>query len=306
MTRIFRSYPVAHAKPETSARLGASHTRRAVAVRSIRRWAALGAMVLLSAPIVADVEIRSTTTDHSADPARRDQGATLVSDGNLRTQLEIQQGDSKRLNTTIYRGDSKDFLVVDHRGKTFTQFDEAGIEELKAQLGYSMLQLDQKLADMPLEQRKLFQQSLQASAPKPTRVIATEDIAEKSGFTCKRVEVRAGDELVREVWVASWDQIPEGDAVRNAMEGLETFFMDLNQAFESITSSALGGAKVFDLGDNPVQDLSRLGGLPIVTRNFQQGKLVTETVVEKITPRSLEKSDFAAPPNYQRRSVTGQ
>lgn len=300
-----------------SASLSLSSARRlaaGLAVTLATSLGALGASPLLAeekpnvAATVDGLQVRMKTTDHSLETPRVDDGSMRLAGGDVVFDLSIHEKDRKADTTTIFHGDHREFLVIDHAKESYTVLDPPAIDALVAQIQSALSMLDEQIAEMPPEQRELVRKALdEDQKPVASEVRRTEDRAEKAGFSCVRYEVWRGGERIREAWVAPWSEVPRADELQGALSNLDAFFDYLAEAFSKVNSQALGGMPVFDLGqDNPFRDLEAMGGFPVVTRNFDGGELTTETVVEGIESVELPRA-FARPPaGYERRNLTGE
>ncbi|MEM6794352.1 MAG: hypothetical protein AAF725_10235 [Acidobacteriota bacterium] len=265
--------------------------------------ACLLATTLWAGAAFAGVELRSVTTDHSGAEPKTDRSVTLAVNGNLRINALGADGTPK--NSTIFRGELGDFLVVDYPSKSFTLMDDQAIEDLKAQLEFTMLQLDRQMAELAPEQRQKMRDSLRPPEPAESKLVDTGKTAEKSGFDCRLFEVREGETVTRQIWVASWDQVEEGEQLKKSLLGFDAFTTNLSDAFKEIRSNALGGAQIFDLGGtNPFDDFQRLGGLPVHTIELEGGEPTFETRIEEVIERAdLDNRSFHPPQDFKRRAL---
>lgn len=270
--------------------------------------------LLLSPVAMAGVELQARTVHYGEQAPRIESTITRALDGSLRIDVSpaagsssAEPGDSEPRLSTIFRGAFGDFLIVDHSEKAFTLLDESAIEDIEARLQFTMLQLDRKMAELPPEQRRRMRDALASQAPEAeAELVETQRRRQVSGLECQLFEFRRGDELVREVWVAPWDEVDGGDELRRSLEKLQVFSSRLEQAFASVRSEALGGVQVFEAGDNPFQDFERLGGLPVKTVEYEGGQKSFETEVEKIEQRQLSPRDFLPPESYRQRPWSGE
>ncbi|MEM8929691.1 MAG: hypothetical protein AAGE94_00860 [Acidobacteriota bacterium] len=257
---------------------------------------------------VDGLQVAMTTTDYSTDPPRVDQGSMRVAGGDVVIDLTIRADGTEAQHTTIYRGDQREFLVVDHAKKQFTVLDPASIDTLIQHIEAAVSAIDDQVANLPPEQQEIVRKALaEDRTVAPTEVRRTNDTGRQQGFNCARYEVWRGPNRLREAWVANWLQIPHAVELKNALSNLDGFFVHLTEAFAKVQSSALGGMPIFDLGDdNPFRDLQAMGGFPVVTRNFENDLVTTETVVRSIEAATLPR-DFATPPEgYQRQELASE
>ncbi len=234
-------------------------------------------------------------------------GILRLDQGNLAMDLNLEPGAEKGKSTAIFQGGPGHFLVVNHEEQFYSVMDDEAIQAMAEELENAMMMLDEKMAGLPPEQRKLLRDSLMGDQKRKakTKVVNTGEVATKAGFSTRKMEVRRGDELLREVWVVDWSQVPEGEQIKSTLLGLEGFFLKIQKIFDSITAGSLGGAKPFDMGESPFQDLAELNGFPVLTRNYDAGKVVMETRVDSIDESKIPETAFQPPNGYSRRTMSG-
>lgn len=245
--------------------------------------------------------------DAEKSAATETAGILRLDDGNLAMDLNLEEGAERAKTTVIFQGKVEHFLVVNHEEQVYSVMDDEAIQLMAEELENAMMKLDEQMAGLPPEQRKLLRDSLVGGQARKgsTEIVNTGEVATKAGFPTRKMEVRRGDELLREVWVVDWSQVPEGEDIKSALLGLEDFFLKIQKIFDSITAGSLGGAKPFDMGDSPFQDLAKLNGFPVLTRNYQDGKLTMETRVDAVDETSIPETVFQSPSEYKRRTMSG-
>ena len=266
------------------------------------------------------LEIHVLAIDHQGKEAREQESTLVVAGEKLRMEprsaaerdSEGEEAGKSRAGekaeptgtATMFRGERDFFMVVNHDQRVFTVVDQEAIDFLAEEVRHAMRQMDEEIAALPPEQRRLMMIAmLSDDAPPPeTRVVRTEDEAEKGGFDCVRYEVFEDEEKVREVWVADWDQLPRAADLRTTLVGLEGFFTRVTAAFEDVTSS-LTGLPAMELGGSPFQDLKMMGGFPVLSRDFEDGRLVAETLVVSVAETIVPMASFSPPETYERRHI---
>jgi hypothetical protein len=245
--------------------------------------------------------------DHQAGKAEPRSSRIRVAPDRLRidpAEGAVDDGGEEEM-TTIFRRERNDFLVVDHSDEAFVLMDQNGIDQLVSQLKATMKQLDEQMASLPDEQRQMMLRAMMEEEQRAadTRLVRTEQTAEKGGFPCVLYEVRVRDELIRQVWVASWDDMPEPEVMRGALEGMEEFFDRLTGALAQVTSS-VAGFQALDLsGGSPFEELREMGGFPMHSLDYVDGELVSETRVKSVKSAEIPGTIFAAPINYRQRTL---
>lgn len=281
-----------------------AHAGQAVKVGLLALGLALAATVAQ-----AGVEVELTSKDYrsaaaGAEPDGR-AGAMRMQDGNL--WMDLGLGESGK-NASIYRAADKSLLVIDHERKTYSVMDDKAIGMIVDEMQLAMMQLDQRMAQLPPEQRQLLQGALKGDPRSrlPHKVERTSEVATVSGFATRKFDVFQGEEKIREVWVAEWSKVPESQDVLRSLQGVDELFRSMKAAFDSVASGVLGGARPFDVGESPFQDLQAMDGFPVRTRNYENGTLVSETEVVAIRQQTFEAETFEAPADYEKKVMRGE
>ena len=257
----------------------------------------------------AGVEVELVSLDYRStaegSQAVEHTGFMRMQDGNLWMDLGLgQDGET----TSIYRAEDQSLLLVDHSRKTYSVMDERAIELITDEMQLAMMNLDQRMARLPPEQRKLLQDAFKGDTPDrlASKVEATPEVATVSGFSTRKFDVFQGEEKIREVWVVDWSRVPEEKEVLRCLEGVDSLFRRLKSAYESVASATLGGARPFELGESPFADLQAMNGFPVRTRNFRDGKLLSETRVVALNKKTFESDSFKAPAGYEKKVMRGE
>ena len=251
----------------------------------------------------AGVDVQLVTVDHRQDTPREVPGSLLIEDGSMVIDLSLPPIGQEAKNTSIYRSADKSLVVVDHGRKAYSVMDNDTIGMIADEMRASMMKLEQRMATLPPEQRKLLHDAMtsrkQETASRTLKT--TSEVATVAGYATSKYEVFSGDEKVQEIWVTEWKNIPDGQEVLGAMEGVDQLFREMKKTFEQVSAGAMGGAPLFDFGSSPFEDVKAMNGFPVRTRNYQGGRLISETRVESIETRKLEAATFQPPADYKKR-----
>ncbi|MEM1206993.1 MAG: hypothetical protein AAGN66_27415 [Acidobacteriota bacterium] len=273
--------------------------------RRSRLWLGCAALCVLTAvPLEAGVEIKIRTVDHSAPTPRVETSVMTIEGHNLKLEMLTVSGTEQQRRGMIYQGQRERALVVDHGNKAYTPIDRGTIQKLGEDIQRTMAEIDRQIAELAPEQRQTVKKALEdAEKVSPAVVEKTEETGKTLGLETVKYLVRRDGEIERETWVANWDQLPESDEVRAALEGMGGLLGELVKAFEGIASSTLG-VQVFGEGSNPFEDLERMGGFPVTTRNFKGKRMTSETSLQGIETKAVDPLSFNPPDSYELRAMT--
>ena len=212
-------------------------------------------------------------------------------------KLRIDTGDTQD-GVVIFRDDT--IYMIDPQEKSYIVMDRAGMKRMAEQINPALQMLQQQLANMPPEQRAQLEQMLGQKMPgsgkAPKREIRkTSRTATVSGHSCTYAEVVQDGALVAEMCVAPATGLKAGKELYDV--GVKVGAM-VKEMLEGLDASFLQ-----EMAQSGLDDLERLGGLPLLTRTFESGKAVEETTVTSIRSETLAESLFDVPSGYRRQEM---
>ncbi len=229
---------------------------------------------------------------------------TLDAAGNEEMRTKIYAQDDKvRMEeggngnaTMIFLGDR--FLYVDHKDKTYMVMDEATLEEVSAKMNEAMKEMEAQLANMPPEQRAMVEQMMkgqmqgmmgEAEETPPPRVEAVGS-GKWQSRKCEEYAVFEGDEQVQKICAADLDDVNGADEVIAAFKNMAAYIEKLTESMPMRPASQ----------PNPGELMEQIGGFPIHTIEYSNGRKVREVSLDSVTEKDLENALFEAPEGYRR------
>ncbi len=248
-------------------------------------------LFLLSPLSYAGVAMDLVTTDASGQETGRTK--IFAQAGNIRMD---DRADGSR-NSMIFLG--TEFLVVDHKDKSYFVMDEAMLTEVSSQIGEAMKQMEEQLAGLPPEQRAMAEQMMkggmsgmmgQEKAPAPAPRVEALGTGQWQSFKCRNYAVYEGAEKTQEVCAAAMKDIDGADEMIAAFRGMAEFVTKMTEMMP------MGS----DDGLNPGELMEQINGFPVHTIDFKKGAVAGETSVESVSEQDLDDGVFAAPEGYKR------
>ena len=269
----------------------------------------LSCAVLAGSPLSAGVVMNLETTDHTG-PEPGVETSQLAVDGE-RLKMDLESSAEDGLNhALIFRGgEQREILVVNHGRKTFQVMDRESIAALGSEMRLAMSEALRKVEALPPEQRAVVQKMLGSQlgvagsrpAPPPSTVLRTSERETFQGLACVKYEVFLAGERIREVWVTPWSAVPGAREAMSVLRDMSGFYGELMESFERLAVTSFGGG--FTLDHHPFDELQRMNGVPVVTRNYERGGLSTEIVLRSVREEELDPSDFEPPAGYRRTAM---
>lgn len=267
-------------------------------------WTILLSGVLMAAPLLAGVVFEVETTDHDASPPRVE--THQMSAEGRQMKMEIDSGGRGSNSEMIFRGESRELVIVDHDDKSYVVIDEEGVREIAAQIGNAMSQLEEALKNVPESQRSMVEEMMKKRMPQAAKgpvfeVRETGERADQAGYPCVKHEVLSDGSVVSELWVTDWDNVKGGEEVAEVFQDMAGFFHDMMKAFAS-ASGPMGGF-ISDVGSAAIAHMSEIDGFPVLTRQLDDGELESESILRSAERRTLAAGDFEPPAGYKRQEM---
>lgn len=260
--------------------------------------AALAALLLmLPAAAEAGVMARFETKD----PKRHttEYGRLLAQEG----QYRMDRLDGDQVVASVIIKDGRSF-IVDHAQKFWSEVDARALRQMEQDLQLAAGAFDQKIAQMPPEQRELIVEQISGPLPEtgPREIETTADQADQSGFPSRRYRILASGTLVREIWATPWEKVPGAAEIKAAQSAMEAYYQRLTAVFAGVKSQVLG-VQLYNSPENPFADFGKIDGFAVVTRNFADGRSLAETVLLEVKEEELPASAFAIPEGFAQKAM---
>jgi uncharacterized protein DUF4412 len=219
--------------------------------------------------------------------------------GRMRTERLEHDGDQ---NLVIFKNQS--LYTVDAKSKSYRVIDKATAEKMGAQVAAAKKQMEARMAAMPPEQRKKMEEmmakygkgaagAMMPGAKQSQRTLKNSGRTETvAGIKCTVWEAYEDGKKEEELCAAPAGSIPGGDDV------IKTF-REISTMLTSFTDKLGTRAP----GDAPWRDMETINGVPILTRDFDDGKATSETRLTVVRKESVAGSSFEVPAGYAEKKL---
>lgn len=246
-----------------------------------------------SAGVVLEIE----TQDHRLDES----GTVLAVVDGKNLKMTITSGRDQDKSEMIFRGETREMIVVDHEDKSFMVFDEAMINSIADQLSGYEAQMRESLKDVPPEKRAMVEQMMKGRMPEPARpkieIRNTGDHDTKNGYPSVKYEATIDDRKTQEYWVTDWDNVDGGDDAVEAFQAMADFFKQMRDSMSSFGADE-------DAGDNPFEHMLEMDGFPVLTYDYaSDGSIARENSLRSSTQRAVAAAEFEPPAAYKQREM---
>ena len=251
------------------------------------RTLCLGA--LASIPLAAHAGAALKTKVH--DIAQNKDSFTLLyaQDGNLR----VETGDAQK-NYAIFSNDA--LYALNPKDKTYTTMDRASIGKMAAQLNPALKQMQERMAQMSPEQRARMEKAMGKFGKQSVQEVRkTTRTAKVAGYSCTYTEVLEDGVLASEFCVVPQTTLKGGKDLAESSARVAALMADLLKQVDA--------PWLKQMADKQVENYAKLGGIPVMSRLFNAGKPVRESVLESATTSALPASLFQVPSDYTKREM---
>lgn len=258
--------------------------------------AALWSVVLLPVPALAGVIFEIERKDMSESAPRAERARATIDGNFLRLDTEFEEGDTPNASV-IFQGDRQILLALDHSRQEVIQFDREALKQVGDQVSLAMKEMEKQMAGLPPEQRKMMEEMMKGKLPTtaPTtpgpslKVKRTSEQGTTNGYPWTKYEVFRDGEKVREHLVAEWSEMEMGDETLDVFEDMAQFMREL--------TDSMGGLMPME---NPFEEVSRLNGFPVVSRDFKGERVTSEATLQAVSVVDVDPQEFKAPAGYKK------
>jgi hypothetical protein len=217
--------------------------------------------------------------------------------GRMRTERAEHDGDK---DIVIFRNQA--LYTIDAKSKSYRVIDKATAEKLGSQMAAARKEMEARMAALPPEQRKRMEEMMAnlgngaaaammpGAKPRERTLKNTGRTETVAGIKCTVWEAFEEGEKDQELCAAPAGSLPGGDEV------LRTF-REIASMLSSFTD------KLGVHSDEPWRDMETINGVPILTREFDDGKASSEMRLTAVRKESVPASSFDVPAGYAEKKL---
>ncbi len=221
-------------------------------------------------------------------------------------KINFSEADSKNGEYSLFDASKHQLVHISPQHRAYIVMDEKSIDQqmrgIQKQMQTLMDQMKAQMESMPPEQRQMMEKMLgeqgistdMTAMPKPPvrDIVDTGRTDKISGVPCQVKNVTIQGKLAEEYCIAKESDLNISRSDQNTIREMRAFIKQLSEKANSIM-------------DNAGQDIStRFDGVPIRTRRFnQQGKLVFESILERISSKAIDEKKMQIPEGYQQQQL---
>jgi hypothetical protein len=252
---------------------------------------------LASSGAFAGVYLESTDTDLAAKTAPK--VSKMWFDGG-RMRSEHNSGDEGG-NIAIFK--NRAMYAIDPKSKSYRVIDQATVDKMGATIADARKKMEAQMANMPPERRAMMEKMLGQMGGAPG---ATAQAAKRTLKNTGRAETVAGIKCT--VWEASVDGKKEEElcaakpgSISGGDEVMKTL-REIGEMMKGFTESF--GQHMRNAAAQPWNDMETIDGVPILTRDFENGKATSERRLTAARKESVPGSQFEVPAGYKEKKMS--
>jgi hypothetical protein len=198
----------------------------------------------------------------------------------------------------IFKDDT--IYVISPKDKSYIIMDRASMKRMAEQLNPALKMLQERMKTMTPEQRaqmeKMMGTKLPNGEPEPAPEIKRTSRNDKiNGYSCTYVEVREAGVLTDELCVAPASALKGSNELMASAQKMSVLVKDM--------MASMDAPWLKQMAQKQIQNFEAIGGIPVISRHFVDGKPQNETTLAKISSESLAASLFEVPAGYTKKDM---
>lgn len=251
---------------------------------------------------VADVIFEMDQKQFSPEATHKTKG--MVKGNNFK--MDFYENGENLDGAMIYRGDTKEMIMVNHKDKSYIVLDQATMNELAGVMAEAMSQFEEAMKDASPEERAMMEKMMKGRLPGAGESDTVEPTLKKAGsstvngYSCTIYDVYRGDVKTSQHCVANWDSIQGGAEMKTVMVEMSQFMDQLGKSFKN-NKGMFGQQMKFE--NNVFKQIEKMNGFPVQSMDYGNGNIVSESELVSSKKTSLNASDLQVPSGYKQQDM---
>jgi len=260
---------------------------------SILRITQLATFSLALASLSSSAGTTMESVEHRLEGKQADSITTIAAqDGSLRVDSPDRNG------ATIFKDDT--IYILNTKDKTYNAMDRESMQKMAEQISPALKQMQEQLAKLPPEQRAQVEkmmggQSGPGAKEKTQEFRKTSRSDKVAGYSCHYVEMLEDDVVQNEFCVVPTGSLKGSADLMAAAQKMQAMLSDMLKTLDSPWMKQMIARQQMNY--------EQLGGIPVLTRRFENGKATVETTLRAIRSESLPASTFDIPAGFAKKDM---
>ena len=220
--------------------------------------------------------------------------STWAQNGMMRVETKPRE------STMVFKDDT--IYVINHQDKSYMALDRASMKRMAEQINPMLKVLQERMKDMSPEQRAQMEKMMGGRLPagmgepeKKQELKQTSRTGKVGAYSCSYVEVHEDGVLTDELCVSPGKALKGSDELLLAAKKMGTLMHDM--------MSSMDAPWLKQMAEKQMQNFEALGGIPVLSRHFEDGKPHNETTLTAIRSEALAASLFEIPAGYSKKDM---
>lgn len=216
-----------------------------------------------------------------------------------RDRMRVETSDKEAERVFIFRQDKERFWLIDNKDKTYTEMTKQDLQKMKQQLDSAMALMQEKMKDMPPEQRKMMEQMMQgkmsAAMPEAPKIVYKKVASgEKiNQWMCDKYAGSAAGKDKEEIWTTDWQQVGMTEADLKVIQGMGEFFAEFAKNMPFLSK----------VGSKEWEKEHGYAGFPIRTLHYSGTQVRSKMEIKEIRRQDFATSLFELPGGLQKKAT---
>lgn len=262
----------------------------------MRKFAySVAAMALLCGTAQGATVLKTAIRDLASN--KESIATVYAQDGKMRVETGGPQD-----NFAVFTGEA--MHAINPKDRNYVVIDRASMKQMAATMNPALKQLQERLAGMPPEQRAQMEKMMGGQLPGMSGKPAVEEIRKTgksgkvAGYNCSYSEVLLDGVVSSEVCVAPLGALKGSQELYDASAKLGALMEDILKELDA--------PWLKEMATRQVENYSKLGGIPVFARSFEDGKPSRESTLQSIVTQSVPATTFAVPAGFTRKEIMPQ
>lgn len=206
--------------------------------------------------------------------------------------------DGDRDSYAIFKDDG--LYAINTKDRNYVLMDRATMKKMADTINPAMKQMQERMAQMTPEQRAQMEKMMGRKLPGANgqaeqEIRKTSRTDKVAGYSCGYVEILEGGVLQDELCIVAPGSLKGGDELMASAQKVST---TMREIFKDIDAPWIK-----QMVDRQMENYAKIGGLPVLTRHFSDGKPVNETTIKSIRSESIPAATFTIPAGFTRKDM---
>lgn len=216
-------------------------------------------------------------------------------------KMRVETGGPQE-NFAVFSGEAMN--AINPKERNYVVIDRASMKKMAETMNPALKQLQERMASMSPEQRAQMEKMLGGNMPGMNGKPVVEEIRKTgksdkiAGYNCSYSEVLRDSVKISEICVAPVGSLKGSQELYEASAKLGALMEDILKEIDA--------PWLKEMASRQIENYSKLGGVPVFSRSFKDGKPVRESTLQSIVTQSVPASTFEVPAGFTRKEIMPQ